>query len=310
MRSRSEIRHFWSRPSFSVGTVLDANRPPRRSLDYFQEVSRPFSPKKSRNKESFPAFASSLPTLQKCPRNTSRSRPSLLRTPACSRVCPLASLPDTRIPAHSALYAVGDKSLPTVVLLHSFSTSHELFEPQFTDPALLARANFVAIDLFGHGGSVGGTTDEALTYWEQAKMVLEVLDALVLSKVFIMGTSQGGFVAARVALLQPERVLGLVLLGTSLLEETSAFGSWDIKALLGPALPFLQGVEGVDTPDFVLPQAFTDDVIGSGYGTQATEEQKLYVRKVHEKVFVGDAGRKRYLMIALYVLPLISRRKN
>ena len=90
-------------------------------------------------------------------------------------------------------------------------------------------------------------------------------------------------------------------MGTSLLEETSAFGSWDVKALLGPALPFLQGVEGETTPDFVLPQPFTDDVIGSGYGTQATPEQKVYVRSVHEEVYKGDAGRKRYLMIALSV---------
>lgn len=199
---------------------------------------------------------------------------------------------------------MGDKSRPTMVLLHSFSTDHELFKAQYDEAALLDKVNFIGIDLLGHGAT-GGLTEEPLTYWDQARMVLEVLDALKVEKVFIMGTSQGGFVAARIALLQPGRVLGLVLLGTSLLEETSALGSWDIKALLGPALPFLRG-DGTPTPDFVLPQPFTDDVIGSGYGAGASEAQRKYVRAVHERLFIGDEGRRRYLMIALYVLLPLS----
>lgn len=76
-------------------------------------------------------------------------------------------------------------------------------------------------------------------------MVLEVMEALGVGPSFVLGTSQGGFIAARMALLQPEKVslvpvvgraglmlakvLGLVLCGTSLYAETSAHGSWDIN---------------------------------------------------------------------------------
>lgn len=76
-------------------------------------------------------------------------------------------------------------------------------------------------------------------------MVLEVMEALGVGAAFVLGTSQGGFIAARMALLEPEKVrdrfgwvamgltiakvLGLVLCGTSLYAETSAHGSWDIN---------------------------------------------------------------------------------
>lgn len=168
----------------------------------------------------------------------------------------------------------------------------------------------------GHGGT--GGIAESVTYWDQAKMILEVMSVLAIRSAFVLGssshpltspselkrgkgTSQGGFVAARMALLDPAAVLGLILCGTSLLSETSAHGSWDIDALLAGALPVLESEN--PTPDFILPQPFTDDVIRTGFGKEATDEQRTLWRSVHEKVYVGDEGRRRYLMIIMLVPP-------
>ena len=44
-----------------------------------------------------------------------------------------------------------DASLPTLVMVNSFSTSVELYRPQFAHAELSATANLLAIELYGHG---------------------------------------------------------------------------------------------------------------------------------------------------------------
>jgi pimeloyl-ACP methyl ester carboxylesterase len=54
----------------------------------------------------------------------------------------------------------------------------------------------------------GGTRckTEHFTYWDTAIMNLLVLDALGIEKAFALGTSQGGWLVVRMALLAPDRV--------------------------------------------------------------------------------------------------------
>jgi fermentation-respiration switch protein FrsA (DUF1100 family) len=44
-----------------------------------------------------------------------------------------------------------DASLPTLVLVNSFTTSVEQYRPQFADEELSATANLLAIEPYGHG---------------------------------------------------------------------------------------------------------------------------------------------------------------
>jgi pimeloyl-ACP methyl ester carboxylesterase len=97
-----------------------------------------------------------------------------------------------------------DPKKPTLVFLHSFMTTSELYRPQFDNEELSALANLIAIDLLGHGQT--RSKSEHFTYWDSAIMTLQALDALKVDKFFVLGTSQGGFVTARLALLAPERV--------------------------------------------------------------------------------------------------------
>ena len=94
-----------------------------------------------------------------------------------------------------------DASLPTLVLVNSFSTSVELYRPQFAHPELSETANLLALELYGHGETRASYGQ--FTYWDTAVANLQVLEALGISQAFVLGTSQGGWVAARMAMLAP-----------------------------------------------------------------------------------------------------------
>jgi pimeloyl-ACP methyl ester carboxylesterase len=97
-----------------------------------------------------------------------------------------------------------DHSKPTLILVNSFTTSSELYRDQFTNHALTSAMNLVAIELLGHGQTRAPV--ENWTYWDTAIMNLQVMDALGIQKAFVLGTSQGGWITVRMALLAPERV--------------------------------------------------------------------------------------------------------
>lgn len=97
-----------------------------------------------------------------------------------------------------------DPKKPTLVLVNSFTTSSELYQKQYENKALTDTMNLLAIELLGHGQT--RTKRENWTYWDTAEMNLQVLDALGIEKAFVLGTSQGGWITVRMALLRPEKV--------------------------------------------------------------------------------------------------------
>lgn len=105
-----------------------------------------------------------------------------------------------------------DKSIATIVMFHSFLMDSRLYERQFED-VRYAVYNLIAIDEHGHGGTTG--RDEDFTFWDTASDALKLLTKLDIERFYVLGTSQGGFIALRMALLEPERILGLILMGTS-----------------------------------------------------------------------------------------------
>ncbi|GAB2838027.1 alpha/beta fold hydrolase [Lentzea nigeriaca] len=99
---------------------------------------------------------------------------------------------------------------PAVVLLHSFLMDVTMWAPQVE--VFGKDYRLIAIDERGHGATpANGPFD----YWDVARDALAVLDALDVGTAAVIGTSQGGFIALRMALLAPERVTALAVLGTS-----------------------------------------------------------------------------------------------
>jgi pimeloyl-ACP methyl ester carboxylesterase len=97
-----------------------------------------------------------------------------------------------------------DPAKPTVVLINSMCTTSSLYNDQFNSKSLTNAVNLLAIEPLGHGATSSAT--EHFTYWDSAIMALQVMEAQGVKKAFVLGTSQGGWIVVRMALLAPERV--------------------------------------------------------------------------------------------------------
>jgi pimeloyl-ACP methyl ester carboxylesterase len=183
-----------------------------------------------------------------------------------------------------------DASLPTLVMVNSFSTSVELYRPQFADEKLAATANLLALEPYGHGRTRAGY--EQFTYWDSAIANLQVLEALGIPEAFVLGTSQGGWVAARMAMLAPRTVKGIIPLGTSMdfeSQRSRELGCWNGVDFCTPAIDALAESVG---DDWVIPVELVDAVLAEGFGDVPPEERAFW-HETHQKNYAGDAGRER-----------------
>ena len=184
-----------------------------------------------------------------------------------------------------------DASLPTLVMVNSFSTAVDLYRPQFADENLLATANLLALEPYGHGRT--RASYEQFTYWDSAIANLQVLEALGISEAFVLGTSQGGWVAARMAMLASRTVKGIIPLGTSMDYESQRsrdFGCWDGISFCTPAVEALAESVG---DDWVIPVELVDAVLAEGFGDDVPPEERTFWHAMHQQNYVGDAGRER-----------------
>ena len=97
-----------------------------------------------------------------------------------------------------------DLSNPTCVMINSMNTTSSLYEPQMKSKRLTDVVNVLAIEPLGHGSSTCST--DHFTYWDTATVALQAMTKLGVDKAFALGTSQGGWIIVRMALLAPERV--------------------------------------------------------------------------------------------------------
>ncbi len=184
-----------------------------------------------------------------------------------------------------------DASLPTLVMVNSFSTSAELFRPQFADEQLAATVNVLALEPYGHGRT--RASYQQFTYWDSAVANLQVLVALGIPEAFVLGTSQGGWVAARMAMLAPRTVKGIIPLGTSMDYESQRsrdLGCWDGVGFCAPAIAALAEPVG---DDWVIPIELVDAVLKEGFGEDVPPEERTFWHATHQENYAGDAGRKR-----------------
>lgn len=184
-----------------------------------------------------------------------------------------------------------DPDLPTLVLVNSFSTSVDLYRPQFADEELMQTANLLALELYGHGET--RATYDQFTYWDSAIANLQALEALGINEAFVLGTSQGGWIAARMAMLAPNVIKGIIPLGTSMDNESQRsrdLGCWDGIEFCTPSIEALGGPVG---DDWVVPTEFVDAVLGAGLGENVTDDERAFWHAKHQENYVGDDGRKR-----------------
>ncbi|KAL9479579.1 hypothetical protein ACSS6W_004365 [Trichoderma asperelloides] len=185
-----------------------------------------------------------------------------------------------------------DPAKPTVVLINSMCMTSSLYDHQFDNKALTDAANLLAIEPLGHGSTE--CSSENYTYWDTAIMAIQVLDALGIKKAFALGTSQGGWIVTRMALVAPEKIQGLLILGTSLDYESAASrekGCWDPATMLGPVVDTLHS--NVPTPDFIIDEGLRESVVNIGFSGAISPEAVEFWKTTLNKIYSGDEGRKK-----------------
>ncbi|KAJ4139458.1 hypothetical protein NW765_003360 [Fusarium oxysporum] len=169
---------------------------------------------------------------------------------------------------------------------------HHLFEAQFSAQELTDKVNLLAIEPLGHGAT--SSKSEHFTYWDSAIMNLQVMEALGVDKAFALGTSAGGWIVVRMALLAPEKILGVLPLGTSMDYESAESrekGCWDPKTQLGP---FYENWHSTTpTPDFVVDDVWRGLVSSVGFGSNPSPETLAFWDETLKQVYRGDEGRKK-----------------
>lgn len=196
-----------------------------------------------------------------------------------------------------------DPSKPTLVCINSMFMTTALFTPQFEDKAVSSALNILAIEPLSHGSTTLPPKASHYTYWDSAAMALEVMTALGVEKAFVLGTSQGGWIVVRMALLAPSRVLGLLPLGTSMdaeTQETREKGCWNPFPILQPFAA--KWTSATATPDFDLDDEWVDMVAAFGFGAHATEEKTKFWTEVLKETYAGDEGRRKARMAVLCLL--------
>ncbi|MDE3089371.1 MAG: alpha/beta hydrolase [Chloroflexota bacterium] len=107
-----------------------------------------------------------------------------------------------------AALTAAPRSAP-IVFVHGAAGNHLVWGEQLRALGAITRA--VALDLPGHGKSQPPGRDSMDGYRD---VVLGLLDALRFDRAVIVGQSMGGGIAQTLALSHPDRVAGLVLVGT------------------------------------------------------------------------------------------------
>jgi len=124
---------------------------------------------------------------------------------------------------HMVNIAVGSQTLhfedsggsgPAVLFCHCLTMTGAMFSAQLK--VFAHRYRCITWDQRGHGQSPASSP---FTLWDSAHDALALLDQLEIDRAIFVGASQGGFVSLRAALLAPDRVRGLGVMGTSAATE-------------------------------------------------------------------------------------------
>ncbi|RFU29337.1 hypothetical protein B7463_g7011, partial [Scytalidium lignicola] len=193
-----------------------------------------------------------------------------------------------------------DASKPTCLLINSICTTVSLYRDQFNNKKLTDTMNLLAIEPLGHGAT--STSAENYNYWDTAIIALELMDALGIEKAYALGTSQGGWIVTRIALIAPERIQGLIILGSSMDYESSdsrSKGCWDPMPILSPIVHGLTSAS--PTPDFVVDDVLCGMVSTLGFGAVVEETVKFWTGTCKE-VYRGDEGRTKLRMTLINLL--------
>src|SRR6478609_8161358 len=146
----------------------------------------------------------------------------------------------TRLHGHGLAYEdTGGSDREVLLLVHGLMSSHETWDGVVD--RLGDRYRLIAPDLYGHGASDKPSADYSLG--GHAASLRDLLDALDIATVTIVGHSFGGGIAMQFAYLFPERVTRIVLVSSGGLGRELNLG---LRAATLPGSEFVLPVLAAD----------------------------------------------------------------
>jgi pimeloyl-ACP methyl ester carboxylesterase len=102
-----------------------------------------------------------------------------------------------------------DPALPTLIFVHGAALSKGLWQYQVAD--LSDAANTIALDLPGHGASIGKGYDDVAGY---ADAVIDLMGHVPCKETVLCGLSMGGAIALEILIRRPDAAVAAVLMNT------------------------------------------------------------------------------------------------
>jgi pimeloyl-ACP methyl ester carboxylesterase len=179
-------------------------------------------------------------------------------------------MPNVGLPESTIYYTqfnADESAKPPLVLIHGAGASRLDWPPKLRR---LPGIRVIALDLPGHGRSTGSSRADIGVYAED---VCAFLDTLGIERAIIAGHSMGGGIAQQIAITYPDRVAGLILLGTGsklpvepalprrIIEETDAAIDWLIDTAWGENAPDNMKRRGHQRLESIPPQVVRDDYV-------------------------------------------------
>ncbi|KAI0795894.1 Alpha/Beta hydrolase protein [Abortiporus biennis] len=198
--------------------------------------------------------------------------------------------------------ARGDSSKPSVVFIHGFSMSTEVWREVFADSEWLKDVYIVAYDVRGHGRSGKPEDEESWTSKRLAEDFDTIVQAFGLDKPFVAAWSFGGVnVTDILSFHSPSYLSGIIFIAafpytTSLPSVASPFGLTLIPPLLSnDSVPNFQiystnFVDAILQPSFNPPYLIRLSLLGSLLTQPRGCAQRLLTRSQDEKGFL-EAGK-------------------
>lgn len=122
---------------------------------------------------------------------------------------------------------------PTIIFIHGAPGSSDNYFQFMRDPKMVSSFDMVSVDRLGYGYSDFGKAEISLV--KQAKSLKPILNEYKNTPTVLVGHSYGGPIAAKVAVLFPEYVQGILLLAPAIDPENEKIVS---IAWMGKTPPF------------------------------------------------------------------------
>lgn len=131
-----------------------------------------------------------------------------------------------------------DSSKPVIIFCHGSPSSLSMFDIFLKDRDLLNHAQLVSVDRPGYGFSGFGKVEPSIH--KQAEHLGPLIERYTGRKIILVGSSYGGPVVARLGMLYPEAIQGLVFISASLApgrEKVYRVSHWMKRKWLGWMFP-------------------------------------------------------------------------